>query len=493
MKRYILQLGLMMLALGAQAQSAYKGQIYVSDETFSLQGSMLRVKMRVSYNANVVNRGETLVLKPVLKNGFDQYDLSSVVVTDKHHVTSDKQRANLPVVSRSVRRGTYFFDYDTTVPYSAWMQGSAFYMESEERMRNGRSHVYEDLIIPSVDVAQVISRAEAADDYGIATAGSEPEPAAASAKRGISDEITTGKAPVGWVQFVDPAASLRKEQVITGVIPLSDSRRIGSLNTRSFNEAVENELLNRLSGSLGMPGVTMTSLRITGYGAPTGNHRRNETRCALRAVELKEHLSSQPSLGNAVSVSWVAEDWDSIATLVAHSNMRLSRAASDIISNVSVSEGREYQLRQLDGGNVYDMLRINVFPRVCRIHYTATLRHEGPADGSTVPLQLQELYATAQGHLPSSPEFRDIMDLSARLFPQNVPARINAAGVALLRGDTAQAAHYLEGCHNDPRAYCNLGVMYLLQGDRARADVYLRMALAAGSPQAANVMKSMNE
>jgi len=491
-KRAILHLALL-LACASPAQTVYKGQVRVSGEEFSIQGSMLHVRMRMSYGAGVVNRGETLVLKPVLKDGYRQYDLSSVVVTDRHHVSPDLRRGNLPVASRSVRRGTYFFDYDTTVPYGPWMQGASLYMESEERGRNGRTHVYEDLIIPSVEISQ----AEADGSAVLAAAdGADPGPSA-SRKRGGDESPESNalpaKAPVGWVQFTDPSQPLHRTETVSGVIPLSDSRNIGSLSTRRFNALVEAELLDRLSGRLGRAGLHSASLRIVGYGAPTGSHRRNETRSALRAIDLKEHLSRQLPQCSDVTVSWVAEDWDSIASLVGRSGMRLGRAASDIIRQVPVSEGREQQLRQLDGGSVYAILRRDVFPRVCRLEYTATLRLDTPgaADDAAAPLRLQEMYAAAMRCEPSSAEFRDLMDLSARLFPQSVAARVNAAGAALLAGDAERAQYWLDGCADDPRAYCNQGVACLLRGDRTRAAVYLRMAQAAGSREAAGALAAL--
>lgn len=82
MKRLLLVLGLT-ISLGAQAQLAFKGQLHVSDMDFSVQGSLLRVQMRVSYDKNLLNPGETLNFMPVLKTDFEQQDLSSVVITGK--------------------------------------------------------------------------------------------------------------------------------------------------------------------------------------------------------------------------------------------------------------------------------------------------------------------------------------------------------------------------------------------------------------------------
>jgi len=57
-----------------------------------------------------------------------------------------------------------------------------------------------------------------------------------------------------------------------------------------------------------------------------------------------------------------------------------------------------------------------------------------------------------------------------------------------LRGNVTAAERYLSAWRTDPRAYNNLGVMYMLKGDFAKAEVYLQMAQAAGVPQATNAL-----
>jgi Flp pilus assembly protein TadD len=114
-----------------------------------------------------------------------------------------------------------------------------------------------------------------------------------------------------------------------------------------------------------------------------------------------------------------------------------------------------------------------------------------PADPHQV--SLQNLYVSAQRFAKGSRDSNDLIDLSARLFPNSPEAAINAAGVALMGGNLELAGRYLAPYHTDSRAYCNLGVYYLLCGNRQRADVYLQMARAQGVAEAANALKSMQQ
>ena len=59
------------------------------------------------------------------------------------------------------------------------------------------------------------------------------------------------------------------------------------------------------------------------------------------------------------------------------------------------------------------------------------------------------MFATAKSFKVGSREYNDLVDLMARLFPDNAEANIDAAGVALLRGDLKLAAKYLKSWQTD--------------------------------------------
>ena len=110
-----------------------------------------------------------------------------------------------------------------------------------------------------------------------------------------------------------------------------------------------------------------------------------------------------------------------------------------------------------------------------------------------VAVTLEGLYATARSHQNTGNDYYDIIDLAARLFPESVEAVVNAAGVALLRGDVQKAADYLQALQKDCRAYLHIGVMYMLRGDRTRAEVFLRMAETQGVSEAVAALRALHE
>lgn len=494
MKNHIIRLSLWLALCSAvvpcMAQSAFKGQLHISDESFSVQGSLLRVRMRVTYNDHLLNKGETLNFTPMLKSGFQHQALSSVVIVGKG-VDSTRIRANIPVVLRDRHKSdSYGFDYDTTIPYASWMDQASLYIESEERSRSGKGHVYEDMVFERLRFGRAPASTPELSVANTATSAANPQtsPYTPSVQFPYS---ATPQAQPAWVQILEPTQLKDDGLTVTGTIQLSDSRKIGSMSTKRFNEAVFRELRSALSSQLSVSGTSINTLSLTGYGAPIGNYKQNETRSAARAMELKQYLMSRKGEApNSVNVSWVAEDWDSIRSLTALSSLRLRDAALDIMRNVEVTNGREAQLKMLGGGTLYESLVDVVFPQVCRIEYMVTLRREptGDAISAERSVSLHGMYVTACNFVKGSREFNDIIDLSARLYPNYAEACINAAGVALMRGDLQRAEEYLKGLDTDPRAYNNLGVLHLLRGDMSKAEVYLMMAQAANVPEAGRVL-----
>jgi len=494
MKKILLIL-VLIIALDMNAQVVFKGQINVSDVELSVQGTLLRVKMRVSYEKNLLNRGETLNFTPVLKNDSYQKALSSVVITGKGENTN-RQRGNFPIVRRSNTEGSYFFDYDTTVPYQSWMNNSSLYVESEERSSKGKGHVYEDCVFThlTIDGAKDSSKADDPVYTQTATAVNPSSTRKSSSSTSGNNAFAPLYAQTDWIQIVDPSKRRADEINFTGKIDLADSRHIGSMSTHKFNKTIADEILNHIGDVLSVPGTSIASLSVTGYGAPIGDYRSNETRSIARAYELKRYLMSGNRISsNLVNVAWVTEDWDSIATLIGNSELRFRNAALDIINNVDVPSGREEQLAMLGNGTLYKDLQNEIFPHVCRLNYDVKLRRENTAGvvHSSRAVTLSSLYATAQHFEKGSDDFNDIIDLAARLFPNNPDACINAAGVALLRGDTKKAERYLQGLEADQRAYNNMGVLYLLKGDTAKAETYLRMARKLGVPEATKAMSAL--
>ena len=468
--------------IGTVAQTAFKGQLYINDEHFTLQGKLLRVQLRFSYNDDILNSGETLNVTPILKDGKRMKELSSVIVRgkergkheDRNDYFANRMRNNIAVVTADNKQGNRYFVYDTTIPYSEWMGKASLYIESEEHGWGKTPHVYEDLLYSKINIRKM---AGSTDDGSWKT----------NYNRGVG-------AKNDWVQFMSPASGGSKSMELSGIIPLNDERKIGKMSTKKFNRAVLENIIQSLESQLQIPGTTVKSLNVLGYGAPCGNYKSNESKATQRAYSLKKYLMDNQCFGaDGLTVTWMAEDWDTISSRISQSQMKLKTAALDIIKSVPVVKGREDELRILGDGAPYSFLKHYIFPKAERIRFVVQLETSVENSDNNVnddkqTMSLNSMYATALDFKVGSREFNDIIDLMARLFPDNAESNINAAGVALLRGELGKAEQYLSRWQTNAKAYNNLGVLYMLQGNYPKAEVYLQMAEAAGISQATTAL-----
>jgi len=262
-----------------------------------------------------------------------------------------------------------------------------------------------------------------------------------------------------WVQTIAPENNPDNELVISGIIPLADSRQIGSLRAKDFNREVANDLRRQLFDHLEVPGTELKRLSLAGYGVPAGNYRDNELNATQRAIGLKNYQT----------------------------------AAVDIIRNVEVTAGREEQLMMLGGGELYARLQQTAFPEVCRIEFQAVLERSQAVSPDKIQgiMALTDMYNTAQALTKGTTDYCDLLDLAARLYPSNSVACINGAAVALMRGDLDRAGQLLAGLETDPNAYCNYGVYYMLKGEPEKAEIYLLMAASGNVEEAKAALEAL--
>ena len=471
-----------------QAQTVYKGLILVSHERFTLQGQQLHVYMKVSFDDNAIATGETLLFTPVFKSSGRAVRLATMAVSggarERYEQRTDelqhRLRVNVPMVARDANTGINTFIYDAVIPYQSWMASSALYIECDESTWQGRDpHIYEDLLYSRLPL--------------------QTEPSTSQRLSVLPDTIrlaAIGSISASWVQFIAPLAGASGSSVVNGTMRLpyrmKPRKRYTRMMADSLSRIVQREG-QRHSGQL-------FRIELVGYGAPINKPAKNERRAAKQTLLLKQALSARHLMGdNDVRITWVAEDWDSIRQLVAASHMPLRLAAIDIMRTIDVAMGREYALISLGAGTLYDFLRHDIFPRVCRLNYRLyyaprassyydTARVPGGLLSALTPLNFYDT-ALAFGH--GSQEFFDVIDLAACLFPNCIEASIDAGAVALLQGDVLKARQYLEPWASDQRAWCNLGLLYLMEGNRQQAEVYLRMAAADGVPSATEALHSL--
>lgn len=309
--------------------------------------------------------------------------------------------------------------------------------------------------------------------------------------------VPTDSSLLSWVNFLPPTAEKKKANVIEGSFILDYSRgQKPKYDERNYYEAMYKlqSVLHQLKSD---PNITVGSIQITGFTAPDGNFNQNEKQALNRTLGLTNYIRKNASLENlSFEVNWVAEDWKKITSLVEQSEMPFKAAVLDIIHTIDVVNGREIALMNLAGGSPYQYMKAYIFPQVRRIEYAIDYDvKKRPVNGNKISyadMSLSDFYNMALSHPRGSAEFNDLMDLAGRIFPDSPEACINAAAVALTKHDTERARGYLMKFATLPEAGNNIGVLYLLEGNADKAEVYLELARAAGVKQATESIKFIN-
>jgi hypothetical protein len=467
------------------AQEAYKGQIYVARQRFSLVENQLQVEMDINYEALRLPSNESLTLVPMLRTPSYSLSLPSVLIngTEMHKVynrevsMSEKKSRDFvspSVVIRDDKKNARFFTYKVAVPYRDWMEESVLFLRVEECACNGKqAAVYEDKIADKISIPQ-----------------------------GIVPRIAPGvdSRYLSIVNIVAPIEEASKVYYLRGTFPFEISNDLKKNALKKQHYEIYYRLRDLISAVQSQAGNELSYVHITGYGAPIGDHRANEREASVRALALKDYLREYRVSGKApLEVNWIPEDWDSIASLVKRTDMLFRESVLDVIGSVDITQGRERMLMQFADGVPYRYLRDRIFPQVPRVNYEiaytrAPLGLEASRDilsAGSSSLSVTEFYTVANSYPRGSTEYNDMLDLSARLFPDNAEANINAAAIALAKKDTQRARRYLEQFSANPAAFNNLGVLYMLEGNRDKAEVYLQMAATNGVEEARRALAQL--
>lgn len=118
------------------------------------------------------------------------------------------------------------------------------------------------------------------------------------------------------------------------------------------------------------------------------------------------------------------------------------------------------------------VVKVNYNVRDVSIEETAQLLHTAPS-----MLSLQEMYRLAWVYGPGTDEYREVYEIAAKQYPDDPVANINASSAIIMSGDFKQAHKYLDHLKEDFRAWNNLGVLAMMEGDCEEAEYWFRKAL----------------
>ena len=357
----------MIMALSAlccragHAQEFYRGEMFVTGQQFSLADGRLNIDLSVDFEGLRMPSDESLTLTPVLISGENEQALPAVFINGKEkqkvyqrqkEFAGNGHPAPIPaVVIRNDARMARSFRYRVAVPYKEWMKDARLLMRTQECACHGKQgKAYEDRIAGRLNL---------------------PE------NRTSAWDMDTDRKYLAWVNFIEPAPGKDTLHAVTGSIPYfgkgkqeKGEKTLGELSESKQNLEIYHRLRNALQNIRREEGTELLKVKVTGYGAPAGNLKKNEMNALARSLNLKAYLrENRLATGIPLEVTWIPEDWDSIAALTRQSGMMFREAALDLIGSVDMDKGRERMLMKLADGKPYRYLAEKIFPEVMRVDY----------------------------------------------------------------------------------------------------------------------------
>ena len=498
----------------AQGIRIVPGKLYVKKDS-------LHVNLTMYLDGISVGSGTAFFFTPVMSGKKKQsLSLPAVIISGKRRARNDRREAflsplspdrNEPQPFRQIIAGRNYpnapINYQIAVPYASWMQQAALLLQQEYKECCGKELLALDTLKRSLSISSVPPAARENEFQAKPQSRPVQEESIQNTSGGNTTVYTyknipaTGKpaAPVVlsiadvdqyavMVSFLPSEGGMGNKHRTEGAVlyfdyPLGkDDIYPDYKNNREEINKVE-KILGPLTDNRFS---TLARLRIRGYSSPDGPYGDNERLAKARSGLFARYLRDAYNIPrSSIEVSSEAEDWEGLVDLLQTYRPAYTDAALDIIRRYGIFNGREKHLMDLQGGAPYkDMLR-RFFPKLRRIEVVVeyNINEIDHQDASeliyTHPdlLSLEEMYETARYYRPGTDQYREVYEIAAFHFPDDVTANVNAASAVMLTGDLISAWNYLRKVEADPRAWNNMGVLTLMEGNPEGAALWFRKAV----------------
>lgn len=305
------------------------------------------------------------------------------------------------------------------------------------------------------------------------------------------------------VSFLDPAVEEVKSRAsmlelnINFPVNVTEVRPTYMNNPRELQRADSLIYMLQNNRLLDIRGVS-----IKGYASPEGGYAANERLAKGRSEGFKQYLIRQYPYNQYVrnaATQWVAEDWEGLARLVRDSDLpHKEEILSVVLDHYMAPDTKEKALQKIgQWSNVYKQMLDTMFPKLRRIELRVDYTVHNLTDAQarellyTNPelLSLEEIYRVARYYEHGSRQYREVYEIAARQYPDDVTANNNAAAALLQEGNAEAALPYLQKTVGHDSSLINFGTYYYISGDLDHAVEYFDRAKSAGIGQAGHNLR----
>lgn len=448
----------------------------VSDISVEKSESQLLVRMTVHPEAFPKMSNREVWLVPYIEGSGQQLRLDSVLVAGRtryiQHERGNNRLSPGTVMLRSGSKKEY--EYSAVVPYSDWMALSDLCMEG-----------------------RVIGCAGCGIDPLLTFADEKP----LAHIDYLPNELTTDMVEAVCVV---PNKEVVKSRDVTGEAYIDFPVN----QTKIFPEYRRNpkelaEIRSTIDAIRNDKDINITSISFKGYASPEGPYDVNERLAKGRTESLINYVRTLYDFPSSVMhSSYEAEDWEGLEKQLMNLNLDNKEGMLAVVNDNNLTPDQKDAALKRDFPVQYQYLLQNVYPSlrhsVYKVEYVVrnyTEVEEIAELMTTAPqkLSLDELFLYAQSLYKNSPEFREVMEVAVRMFPNDPEANLNAATTAAIFGDLDKAETYLKKAGESPIATYTAGFIAAQRKDFDKAKSLLMQAQDAGIKEATNLLETLRQ
>lgn len=473
MKRYqtayiALAMTALAIATPAEAQQLAGGQVNITNKQVKKQGNEVKVNMDLNLDKLNLKSNEGLVLIPMIVNGNDTLKMPATEILGRkryiyYQRNGQTATANPLKVVKRQKNEAQTINYAYSAPYSQWMQGSQLVIGQDVCGCN-QAIVEEGMLSQAGDAIL--------GPWKMQFAYVQPQPEAVKARQ----ENGTAR-----LKF-----NINKALIVANL---------------GNNNAELNKIRQTIDMVKNDKDVTITSILLHGYASPDGSYANNEKLAQNRTEALRNYLKGiYPVADNLFKVSSTAEDWEGVKKYIANNEIPQKETVLNIINSNMTPDEMEKAIAN-KAGEAHKYLIQNVYPDLRRTEYTVNYDvrsfnlEEAREVLKTRPqkLSLNEMYIVANSYKKGSEEFNNVFDTAVKMFPNDKLANLNAAYVALNRGDKVSAEKYLQKAGTSAEAENARGALAAMKQDYNTAKTHFEKAANAGLAEAQANLAELNK
>ena len=438
-------------------------QVKIVKEHIEKRSDNVTVQLEFVVDDVDVRSNDMVIYTPVIIsaiNNADRTELTPVILTGnkRSKILRRQQRlqgqisidAEPLVILKKHKRTPQSIVYSTTIAYRDWMQGATLIVETAV---SGCADCYE-----------------------------------ANDNLFVVDNILPKKVqPTFVLTYIEPevetikARADRHTATFNFVVGRSELLRDYKDNRSKFEEVdrIISEITNNSD-------VEIREFNITGYASPEGSMIQNKLLAEQRAEIFAHYLVTKFNVSeDKFTVKSLGEDWNGLKKAVETSSIADKAEILNIIATIDNVDARDVPLKKLSNGTTYRILLDNFYPPLRRTEYTIAyvVRSfdvgEAKESIKTNPklLSLNEMYMVAQSYGVGTPEFKEVFDIAAFMYPDSEIAVLNSAAADIENNAINPAINRMQKLGDNPKAWNNLGVAFALKGDLDKAlELFIKAA-----------------